>query len=114
MDAAVDDGYFTFFWASRFGEYCHKLGLKRVVRIPNRGSVRQLNPIVHYVNGREFGIGHKWSILHGPFVRQSNTGFPTVYTLGLYASRYYRGCLIMTHPDNYTNKTSSQSSMLQM
>ena len=38
----------------------------------------------------------------------------TVHTLGLYASRYSRGCFIVTHPDNNTNKTSSQSSILQM
>ena len=45
--------------------------------VQNRGSVRQLSQIVHYVNGLKFGIGQKWSILQdGPFVRRSYTGFP--------------------------------------
>ena len=30
---------------------------KRVVRVPNRGLVRFLNLIIHYVNGNKIGIG---------------------------------------------------------
>ena len=32
-----------------------------MVRVPNRGSVRFLNLIIHYVNGEIFGTGKRWS-----------------------------------------------------
>ena len=34
---------------------------KMVVRVPNRGSVRFLNLIIHYVNGDIFGTEMKWN-----------------------------------------------------
>ena len=40
-----------------FFESLYDLGLKMVVRVPNRGSVCFLNLIIHYVNGEKFGTG---------------------------------------------------------
>ena len=33
-----------------------------MVRVPNRGSVRILNLIMHYVNGEIFGTEKRWSV----------------------------------------------------
>ena len=38
-----------------------------MVRVPNRGSVRFLNLIIHYVNGEIFGTEKRWSVIRdGP------------------------------------------------
>ena len=38
-----------------------------MVRVPNRGSVRFLNLIIHYVNGEIFGTEKRWSVFRdGP------------------------------------------------
>ena len=38
-----------------------------VVRVPNRGSVRFLNLIIHYVNGVKFETDKRWSVFRdGP------------------------------------------------
>ena len=47
---------------------------KRVVSVPNRGSVRFLNLIIHYVNGEIFGTEKRWSVFRdGPLC---DTGSP--------------------------------------
>ena len=38
-----------------------------MVRVPNRGSVRILNLIIHYVNGEIYGTEKRWSVFRdGP------------------------------------------------
>ena len=38
-----------------------------MVRVPNRGSVRFLNLIIHYLNGEKFGTEKRWSVFRdGP------------------------------------------------
>ena len=50
---------------------------KMVVRVPNRGSVRFLNLIIHYVNGDIFGTEERWSVFRdGPRCEASDTGSP--------------------------------------
>ena len=51
-----------------------------MVRVPNRGSIRFLNLIIHYVNGEKLGLakGGPYSGM-ARFVRRSDTA-STLYT----------------------------------
>ena len=50
--------FYYYFWAIPLGESCDNLGLKRVVRVPNCGSVRQLKRLLHH----RYVTGQKWSV----------------------------------------------------
>ena len=52
----------------------------RVVRIPNRGSVRFLNLIIHYVNEEKFGSEKRCSVFRdGPLCEAVRYRVSTVY-----------------------------------
>ena len=51
-----------------------------MVRDPNRGSVRFLNLIIHYVNGEIFGTEKRWPVFRdGPLCEAVRYRVSTVY-----------------------------------
>ena len=51
-----------------------------MVRVPNRGSVRFLNLIIHYVNGGTFGTAKRWSVFQdGPLCEAVRYRVSAVY-----------------------------------
>ena len=51
-----------------------------MVRVPNRGSGRFLNLIIHYVNGEIFGTEKKWSVFRdGPLCEVVRYRVSTAY-----------------------------------
>ena len=59
-----------------------------MVRVPNRGLVRFLNLIIHYVNGEIFGTDKRWSVFRdGPLCEAVRYPFSTVYTSALLGRR---------------------------
>ena len=70
-----------FFLLVRFSSPFMIWDWKRVVRVPNRGSARFLNLIIHYVNGEIFGTEKKWSVFRdGPLCEAVRYRVSTVLT----------------------------------
>ena len=56
-----------------------------MVRVLNRGSVRFLNLIIHYVNGEIFGTEKRWSVFRdGPLCEAVRYRVSTVYNSFFY------------------------------